>query len=450
MSAGHGRARRWPLSVRLAAVLAVTVAVVLLAAGGIVNQVVTGSLAATVSAGEQSRFALAVAILEDHLGRAGPDARIGVHQALADVAGAVGGNVILLDSDGALVDHAGELVADGTPDAFRQSLSNGGTFEIRVPSRRAAFLSTFNMALLLTGLISLVLLVIAAVVAADRLTRPIRLVALAAHRVGHGDLTARAISGPDRESDALARAFNEMAARLERSEELRRRAASDIAHDLATPAMVVESQLQAMHDGILPADAAQLDKARAAAAGLSAIVVQLGELASAEAAPLQRQVSQIDVRDAVRTGLAAFEGLIRDRHLALDVQLGSEPAVTDADPSQLARAIRNVVTNAMQHSPAGGTVAVHIDRKPGFVEIRVADQGAGISEGDVAHVFERFYRAERSRGGERTGSGIGLTIARDLVTANAGTIDVEQTGPEGTTVLIRLPAAAAGPIAAFR
>ena len=153
----------------------------------------------------------------------------------------------------------------------------------------------------------------AAALAANRLTRPLREVAGAARRLGHGDLTARARGGPDAESAELAAAFNGMAERLERSEALRRRAASDLAHDLATPATVLESQVQAMVDGVVPADAAQLEKARVAAAGLSGLIGQLSELTQAEAAPLQRNPEPVDLAVLAREIVDANEGLLRDR-----------------------------------------------------------------------------------------------------------------------------------------
>jgi two-component system sensor histidine kinase BaeS len=109
-----------------------------------------------------------------------------------------------------------------------------------------------------------------------------------------------------------------------------------------------------------------------------------------------------------------------------------------ADPGQLARALRNVLANAVQHSPAGAEVRITV--APG--SIRVADAGPGIASEDLPFVFERFYRADPSRGGARSGSGIGLTVARELVAANGGSIEVERTGADGTTFLIRLPSAA--------
>jgi len=121
----------------------------------------------------------------------------------------------------------------------------------------------------------------------------------------------------------------------------------------------------------------------------------------------------------------------------------SEPAQVSVDRDQLARALRNVVTNAIQHSPSGKGVRLSLATTPQTAQVRITDEGAGISADDLPHVFERFYRADRARSAEengaRRGSGIGLTIARELVAANGGRIGVEHTGSAGTTFLVELP-----------
>src|SRR5436190_6441575 len=247
---------------------------------------------------------------------------------------------------------------------------------------------------------------------------------------------------PGGESGELAEAFNLMADRLQRSESLRRRAASDVAHDLATPATVLESQLQAMIDGVVPADREQLEAARSAAGALGSVIGQMAELASAESAPLQRHVEVVDLAAVLAEVARSLEGLARERGVALAV----DDAVATHGPTdrdQLARALRNVVTNAMQHSPSGGTVRLNLSSTAEAAQVRVTDQGTGIAVEDLSHIFERFYRADQARSsgenGGRHGSGIGLTIARELVAANGGRISVERTGAPGTTFVIELP-----------
>lgn len=424
------------LAVRLAVILAGVVVVVLVLAGFVVNRAASRSLDETLGPRDQQRLGLAVALIEEGLER-GIDQR-GLRFLLQRVAAESGGTARIVDAGGFVMVEAGRRPSRGQADTLSAELSEtagGGSLEVVVPSARAPFIGAFNGALLLTGIVAVLALLAAAAAVANRVTRPLRTVGAAAQRLGAGDLTARASGGPDAESAELASAFNAMADRLQRSEELRRRAASDLAHDLATPATVLESQLQAMIDGVVPADAAQLEKARAAAVSLSGVIVQLGELTQAEAAPLQRSVEVFEVGALAREIVAALDSLLRERGVTAAVS-GNAPA--RADRGQVARAIRNVLTNAVQHSPSGSSVLVEVaaDRT-----LRVIDQGPGIADAELPFIFERFYRADRSRSTGVAGSGIGLTVARELLRVNHGSIEVESTGPEGTTFRIRLCAA---------
>ena len=425
------------LAVRLAVLLAGVVIVVLVLAGVVVNRAASRSLDATLGPGEQQRLSLAGAVVEDALVRGVGTGRI--HTLLQRIAVESRSRIRVVNADGSVLIEAGRLPPDVETDTLSTELSadaGGGALEIELPSATAPFVRAFNNALLLTGIVAVAALLIAAAVVANRLTRPLREIALAARRLGGGDLTARAQGGPDAESTELATAFNGMAERLERSETLRRRAASDLAHDLATPATVLESQIQAMVDGVVPADASQLEKARAAASSLSSVIGQLGELTQAEAAPLQRQPEPIALTGLAREVVAALDGMLRERQVTASVN-GPEVAAM-ADGGQIARALQNVVANAIQHSPAGGEVRIAVTQDAGAM-LRITDAGGGIAPADLPYVFERFYRADRSRGGPRSGSGIGLTVARELIGANGGSIEVESTGSEGTTFRVSLP-----------
>jgi len=422
-----------PLAVRLALLMAVVVVVVLLVAGIVVNRAASRSFGETLSDRDQERFELAVPFIDAALGEGVAPRRLeGLLRRVTEPGGAL---VRILDADGAVVAQAGRLPPGGDGEASRTELSNGATLEVVVPSREAPFLRAFNTALVLTGVVTVAALLLAAAFLANRLTRPLRDVAEAAQRLGAGDLSARAAPGPDAESAELATAFNAMAERLQRSEALRRRAASDLAHDLATPATVLESQLQAMVDGVVPADAAQLDRARAAAAGLSGVIVQLGELTFAEAAPLGLRPEAVDLATLAREITDSLDGLLREREVRAEI---SGDATALVDRGHVARALRNVVTNAIQHSPGAGTVRVEVSAAGGAALVRVRDSGPGIADEDLPYVFERFYRADRSRA-RIPGSGIGLTVARELVIANGGSLEVESTGARGTTMLLTLP-----------
>jgi two-component system sensor histidine kinase BaeS len=438
--------RRRPLSVRLALTLSLAVAGVLLVAAIVVNQLVSASLEHELTAAQRDRLTL----LAQGLGNVNLPAaagRPGMQHLFDRVARTVGGRVQLVDEAGSVLLAAGQQ-PDGSTVRVTEPVSSGYVLRLDLPSRAPPFLRVFNLTLLVAGLLSVVAVVIVAGLLSERLTRPLRGVADAARRLGAGDLAARAEGGPDRESADLAEAFNAMAARLEQSEALRRRAASDVAHDLATPATLLESQLQAMIDGVVPPDAEQLGRARAAAGTMSSLVAQLRELVDVEAAPLQRRIGRVAVAALLADARQAMQPLFRERGLVLEV-VADERLEVDVDEAQVGRALRNVLTNAAQHSPDGAAVqlaAGDAEHHPPGVSIRVTDHGPGIPPSDVAHVFERFYRADPARSGREgsPGSGIGLTIARELLTANGGTIEVERSDAEGTIVRLWLPAPAGG------
>jgi signal transduction histidine kinase len=434
-----------PLAWRLSLILGAIVLGVLLVAGVVVNRVVSGGFETVIAGQQQQRLDDAADNLADRLDR--PARVLAIVRRLANN---LGGEVRVISTDGTTLTAFGRQ-PDGAVAHYASPVVAGGqtlaTLEADLPAQVGdrGFLPLFNVTLLVGGVLSVLGIALASTYVATRLTRPLRDVADAARRLGAGETTARATGGDDRESADLADSFNAMADRLERSEMLRRRAASDIAHDLATPATVLVSQIQAMVDGVVPADRENLEAARSAATALGSTVAELNDLASAEAAPLQVQPTAVDLGAAIHEVEHELDGLRRERGLRLEstVPVGT---VVVVDPGHLARVLRNVVGNAMTHSPDGARVSVAVDAPAAapLVAIRVTDEGPGIAPADVPHIFERFYRADPSRAvdprtGRRSGSGIGLTIARELLAANGGRIGVERTDPGGTTFLIELP-----------
>jgi signal transduction histidine kinase len=435
--------RGQPLSLRLALLLSLAVLAVLLVTGFAVNRLVSRGLEDELSSVQRDRIGFLAQQLEGiDLGQ--PRAARAVHQAMQRIARQSDARLLLVDAQGEVLVDVGETRDGADTERLEEEVPGGSglTLAIELPRGGPTFLGVFNLTLLVAGVLAVGALMLSAALLSERLTRPLRGVAAAARRLGAGDLGARAAGGPDRESQELAGAFNAMASRLQRSEELRRRAASDMAHDLATPATVLESQLQAMVDGVVPADREQLERARAAASAMSGVIVQLRELVDVEAAAVQRSPRRVAISELLAEVTHALQPYFRER----GVELAAAPtptAAVEVDPTQVSRALRNVLSNAAQHSPRNGTVRIASEEAGTDVVVRVSDQGAGIAAEDLPHIFERFYRADPARqGGEpRAGSGIGLTIARELLAANGGSIEVERTGADGTTFSLRLPGA---------
>jgi two-component system sensor histidine kinase BaeS len=442
-SPGARRSLAW----RLGMLLGIAVVAVLLLVGIVVNRVVSTNFENVLTTQQQQRIDDAADTLADRLGR--PAGLVRAQALVTRLATSLGGEIQVVSTEGTTLADFGRPPATNLAHYEAPIQVNGATvatIRADLPARAGdrGFLPLFNVTLAVAGLVSVLGIVIVSASIAGRLTRPLRDVAVAARRLEAGDASARATGGDDRESTDLAEAFNAMADRLQRSEMLRRRAASDIAHDLATPATVLESQLQAMIDGLVPTDLAGLEAARSAASALGGVVADIDDLARAEAAPLQARPSAVDLAIAVPEIALALDGPRRDRSARLDVTV-VPGTIAWADPGHLARAVRNVVANAIAHSPPGGVVTVDAGRDGAVVRIRVTDQGPGIEPDDVSHVFERFYRADTARAtdpatGRPTGLGLGLTIARELLAASGGRIGIERTGPGGTTFVLEIPA----------
>jgi len=446
-----------PLALRLGLVLSAAVLVVLLLTGAVVNRVVSRSFDDVVIAQQQEQVDATADALGELLRQGGTlrEAR----SVLTRLSRSLHGPVTVYGPEGAEISHFGpQNLPAGETQGLDAPVMVGGqvvatiTAVVAVQNPEQPFLRLFNGALLVSGLVSLAVIAGLAVWIARRQTRPLQDVAVAASRLEGGDLSARATGGGDRESQELAGAFNTMATQLERTEMLRRRAATDMAHDLATPATVLEGQLQAMIDGVVPKNRANLEAARAAASALGSVIVQLGELASAEAAPLQARPERVEVAAILAEAASALDGLYRERGVKIEIVAVAPDLAAWADPAHLGRALRNVMTNAAQHTPSGKTVRVTATSAGGAgdrVQIRVIDQGPGIPAEDLPHIFERFYRSDPARAtqpatqpGAGPRAGIGLSIARELLAPSGGAISVERTGSDGSTLLLDMPASA--------
>ncbi len=364
---------------RLGLILSAAVLVVLLLAGAVVNRVVSQSFEDVVSGQQVQQVEAAAEAVSGLLEIGGGIGRIGeAERVLNRLARSLNAPVVVMGPGGNPVSRYGPPLPPGTP---TQDISASVIVADRevaiimatVPVQGAGdvdrpFLRLFNAALLVAGLVSVAAIAGVSVWVARRQTKPLQDVAAAANRLGAGDLSARATGGGDRESQELAGAFNSMAGRLEQSEMLRRRAATDMAHDLATPATVLEGQLQAMIDGVVPKSKANLQAAAASAAALGSVIVQMGELASAEAAPLQARPERTQVATVVADAASALDGLYRERGVTLDIAGIGEGLAAWADPAHLGRALRNVLTNAAQHTPSGKTVRVEATSTTGLTD----------------------------------------------------------------------------------
>jgi signal transduction histidine kinase len=262
----------------------------------------------------------------------------------------------------------------------------------------------------------------------------------AATRVAAGDLGARSgVTRADELGDA-ARAFDRMVARLAAVEQERSLMLSSISHDLRTPLAALRVSIEAIRDGVADDPDALLGGMERQMAALSALVDDLQLHTRIASGTLELRVARQDVAELVDEVVESVRPLATRRGVALATgfDAGGPGSVTvDADPAQLGRVLRNVYDNAIRHSPAGGTIRTAITSADGWVEVRVVDSGPGFPDDVRAVAFEPFSRGDPARDVATGTAGLGLAIARGIVTAHGGTIAVGA-GPGGE-IVVRLP-----------
>lgn len=314
------------------------------------------------------------------------------------------------------------------------------------------FLAQVNQALIQAGLVGMTLGALLGLALARALVAPLDRLAVAARRLAQGDLQQRLpVSGPAETAEA-ARAFNEMASALERAEAQRRRMVADIAHELRTPLSVIQGNLQAILDDVYPLEKGEVQTILDETLLLTRLVDDLRELALAEAGQLRIEPRAIDIAALLAQSATAFQGLAAEKGVALEVDAPAGLPPVWADPDRAGQVLQNLLANALRHTPAGGSVSVLVwpsadPRTPAAarsgpapaVVILVRDTGPGIAPGDLQHVFERFWRADRARTRGQGGAGLGLAIARQLVQAQGGQIGVQSSIGQGSCFWFTLP-----------
>jgi two-component system sensor histidine kinase BaeS len=269
-----------------------------------------------------------------------------------------------------------------------------------------------------------------------RIVRPVRELIDAARRIESGDYAARveASHGP-REVRELSAAFNTMAARLEAEEANRRRLLADLSHELRTPIAVIEGHLEAVLDGVYPADAAHLDPILDETRVLDRLIDDLRTLSLAEAGALALHREATDVGHVVADAVAALRQRAEAAGATIEAEVEPGLPELEVDPVRMHQILSNLLDNAVRYTPAGGGVRVTVTRREGSVEVAVADQGPGLAPDVRATLFDRFVKAKDS-----PGSGLGLAIAKAIVEAHGGRIRADA-GPAGvgTVVAFSLP-----------
>jgi len=302
----------------------------------------------------------------------------------------------------------------------------------------AMFRESVLTAVVVAALVAVLVALLLAALVGSRLARPLRQVGTAARRVARGDYAARIPRDGPEEIASLADSFNQMAAALEDQERMRREFIANAAHELRTPLTNLKGYLEALRDGVIEPDRATLESLWEEAERLVRLSHSLDTLASGDT-NRPGVLVEVDLARAIRTAVDAATPALRAAQIELTVDIPpSLPA--RADPDGLAQVLGNLLQNAARYTPPGGQVTVAARAQPGDALVSIANTGPGIPAEDLPHVFERFYRVEKSRDVGRGGAGIGLAIVQQIVEAAGGQVGAESAGGL-TRFWFRLPSA---------
>jgi len=302
------------------------------------------------------------------------------------------------------------------------------------------FISRLNQLLLLAAVFSMAIAAVLGLMIARQLTGPITRAIQTTRRIADGHYTDRITveKGP-RELDELTESINSLAESLGRQETLRKQLTNDVAHELRTPLAVLQSHLEAMIDGTWQADHKRLESCHGEVVRISNLVKDLERLTQIEQGNLSLHQEAVDLKALLQRIGLNFQRDYSSKNVQLAIEV--DPVLIQADTDKLSQVFVNLLANALKYTNPGGKVRVFSQLEPAakLVHIVVQDSGIGISPADQLQIFERFYRADKSRNRETGGSGIGLAIVKSIVEAHGGLVSVESEPGQGSLFRVTLP-----------
>jgi len=305
------------------------------------------------------------------------------------------------------------------------------------------FQAAVNESLLVSALVAFVIAVLAALLISRLITKPIQRLTHASRQISKGEYSHRIPENeiPKDELGLLADSFNQMAEKLEGIEAMRKQLIGDISHELRTPLTAIKGSMEGLMDGVLPAEKSTYQQIYREADRLQRLVEDLQELSRVDGSSLRLNRKAVKVAELVKSAVTPLENTFAMKGVDLIAQVESGLPAINVDSDRIQQVLQNLLGNALQFTPADGQVLLKVQREADSILISVQDNGIGISKEHLPHIFERFYRADKSR--SRTnggGSGIGLTIAKSLVEAHGGEIWAESAGKgQGSTFSLKLP-----------
>ncbi len=318
------------------------------------------------------------------------------------------------------------------------SQSDTGTGPAAAPS--AYIQSVVDQALLVSAFAALTAAVVVSLFVSRRIVEPLQELTIVSQRLAQGYFRERTAINSNDELGALSQSINQLAEALEKTELRRLGLVADVAHELRTPLTTIEGYMEGLIDSVIQPEPETFAMIQHEATRLKWMIEEMALLSRAEAGQLRVEPKPIALLEIIKQVAAQFQPQVASQELTLKLDLPPTLPQVLADPDRVVQVLINLLANALQYTPAGGEVTVFTRPLDFVVQVGVRDTGIGIAAEHLPHIFERFYRVDKSRARQTGGAGIGLTIARHLVYAHGGEIWVESEGPgQGATFNFTLP-----------
>jgi two-component system, OmpR family, sensor histidine kinase BaeS len=325
------------------------------------------------------------------------------------------------------VDVNGKTIAWILPDT---------SFQFQLSAEEKLFLQRTNLAIGLAALAGILAAVAMGFFLAGRLLKPIRLLTRASKALAQGSLEQQVAVTSQDELGQLTTTFNQMSTDLARSDQERKRMTADITHDLSTPLQIISGYIEMLEDGGVQLTPQRIEVIKTELGHLRRLVGDLGTLTQVEGGGVEVQMQPIQPAELLATVYHAFQPITARQGIDLVVEVAEPLPHILADEGRMIQVLKNLLENAMRYTPKGGKIILGAQAS-GAVQLWVQDSGEGIGAEDLAYVFERFYRADKARGGNSGKMGLGLAICKALVTAQGGSIAAESAGKgQGTRMLL--------------
>ena len=302
------------------------------------------------------------------------------------------------------------------------------------------FQASFNESLIIAFVAATVVGLLASYLLSRSIIAPLQGMKNASQRIAKGHYEERVQSQGTDELSQLAASFNQMASQLEQVEAMRRRLIGDVAHELRTPLTAIKGSAEGLMDGVLPASDETYQQIHNEAERLNKLVNDLQELSRVESNAIQLDIKPVEVSRLIETVTKRMQFQFDEKRVTLTRSLPQDPMLVLADEDRALQVLTNLLGNALQYTPESGRVIVTIEREKTMAKFSIRDSGIGIPAEHLAHIFDRFYRVDKSRSRTHGGSGIGLTISKHLVETQGGRIWAESEGEnKGSVFLFTLP-----------